>query len=85
MSGTMVLNDPSGVHPLAPNWGDFYTRMGIDPAKAPADPREITPDQLPALLPPSDPRHKGTIDAYFRGGLTDERLNDKAPSNLRSI
>ena len=38
MSGTMVLNDPNGVHELAGGWGDFYTRMGIDPAQAPQDP-----------------------------------------------
>ena len=42
MNGTMVLHDPNGVHPLANNWGDFYSRMGIDPATAPADPKTIT-------------------------------------------
>ena len=53
--GTMVLHDPNGVHPLANNWGDFYTRMGIDPSKAPADPRTITPGTLPPLLPRAKP------------------------------
>ena len=31
MNGTMVLHDPNGAHPLAHNWGNFYSRMGIDP------------------------------------------------------
>ena len=38
IAGTMALNDPRGKIPLLPNggnWGDFYTRMGIDPARAP--------------------------------------------------
>jgi hypothetical protein len=79
MSGTMVLHDPNGVHPLANNWGDFYTRMGIDPATAPADPRTIRADQLPPLLPPGDPRRRGTIAEYFEGGLTDERVHEAPP------
>jgi hypothetical protein len=80
MSGTMVLHDPNGAHPLAGNWGDFYTRMGIDPARAPADPTTIRADSLPPLLPAGDPRRRGTISEYFEDGLTDERVHEAPPS-----
>ena len=83
MSGTMVLNDPNGAHALTGNWGDFYTRMGIDPARAPADPRTITPDNLPPLLPPE--RRRGTIASYFEDNLdgttpTGERIHQAPPA-----
>lgn len=77
MSGTMVLHDPNGVHPLANNWGDFYTRMGIDPARAPADPRTITPGSLPPLLPAAQ-RH-GTISEYFNDNVDNERIHQAPP------
>ncbi len=80
MSGTMVLHDPNGAHPLANNWGDFYTRMGIDPARAPADPRTIRADSLPPLLPATDPRRRGTIAEYFESGLTDEKVHEAPPA-----
>ena len=84
MSGTMVLNDPNGVHQLAPNWGDFYTRMGIDPAQAPADPTTITPDNMPPLLNSNDPRNRGTINEYFEQGLTDQNIHN-APPNISRL
>lgn len=84
MNGTMVLHDPNGVHQLTPNWGDFYTRMGIDPATAPADPTTITPENLPALLPANDPRHAGTIDEYFSQGLNDQNIH-RAPPPIRRL
>ena len=80
MSGTMVLHDPNGAHPLANNWGDFYTRMGIDPATAPADPRTIRAGSLPPLLPATDPRRRGTIAEYFESGLTNEKVHEAPPA-----
>jgi hypothetical protein len=77
MSGTMVLHDPNGVHPLANNWGDFYTRMGIDPSKAPADPRTITPGSLPPLLPPA--QRQGTIASYFNDNVDNEKIHEAPP------
>jgi hypothetical protein len=76
MSGTMVLRDPNGVRALAPNWGDFYTRMGIDPSTAPADPNSITPSTLPPMRNSSDPRNAGTINEYFSQGLNNQRIHD---------
>ena len=76
MSGTMQLNDPNGAHPLANNWGDFYTRMGIDPATAPANPRDITPANLPPLLNPGDPRRRGTISEYFNDNTDGTRTDN---------
>src|SRR4051812_28192736 len=77
MNGTMVLHDPNGAHPLAHNWGNFYSRMGIDPARAPADPRTITPGSLPPLLPPAQ-RH-GTIASYFNDNVDDEKIHQAPP------
>lgn len=81
MSGTMTLTDPNGTHPLANNWGSFYTRMGIDPATAPADPRTITPDRLPPLVSPGDPRRRGTISEYFNDNVTDDNIHS-APRSI---
>ncbi len=78
MSGTMVLNDPNGAHPLANNWGDFYTRMGIDPSRAPADPRTITPGTLPPLLPAS--QRQGTISSYFNDNVDNEKVHEAPPA-----
>jgi hypothetical protein len=78
MSGTMVLHDPNGAHPLANNWGDFYTRMGIDKSRAPADPRTITPNSLPPLLPAAQ-RH-GTISAYFNDNVDNEKVHEAPPT-----
>jgi hypothetical protein len=80
MSGTMVLNDPNGVHELAGGWGDFYTRMGIDSTQAPQDPTAITPGNLPPLLDGSDPAYQGTIAEYFEDGLTDRNIHNALPS-----
>ncbi|HEU4726741.1 MAG TPA: DUF4157 domain-containing protein [Kofleriaceae bacterium] len=77
MSGTMVLHDPNGAHPLANNWGDFYTRMGIDPARAPADPRTITPGSLPPLLPAA--QRRGTISEYFNDNVDNEKVHEAPP------
>ena len=77
MSGTMVLHDPNGVHPLANNWGDFYTRMGIDPARAPADPRTITPGTLPPLLPAA--QRRGSISSYFNDNVDNEKIHEAPP------
>jgi|GEM_PF-3585239 len=77
MSGTMVLHDPNGAHPLANNWGDFYTRMGIDPARAPADPRTISPGALPPLLPAS--QRTGTISSYFNDNVDNEKIHEAPP------
>lgn len=78
MSGTMVLHDPNGAHPLANNWGDFYTRMGIDPSRAPADPRTITPGSLPPLLPAV--QRQGTISAYFNDNVDNEKIHEAPPT-----
>ena len=77
MSGTMVLHDPNGVHPLANNWGDFYSRMGIDPSRAPADPRTITPGSMPPLLPPA--QRQGTIASYFNDNVDNEKIHEAPP------
>lgn len=77
MNGTMVLHDPNGVHPLANNWGDFYTRMGIDPSRAPADPRTITPGSLPPLLPAA--QRQGTISSYFNDNVDNEKIHEAPP------
>ena len=79
MSGTMVLHDPNGAHPLANNWQDFYTRMGIDPRTAPKDPTTITPGNLPPLLPAA--QRQGTIASYFNDNLTDEKVHE-APRDI---
>jgi hypothetical protein len=78
MNGTMQLHDPNGAHPLANNWGEFYTRMGIDPARAPADPRHITPNSLPPLLPPS--QRQGTISSYFNDNVDNEKIHEAPPT-----
>jgi Domain of unknown function (DUF4157) len=78
MGGTMVLNDPNGAHPLANNWGDFYTRMGIDPTRAPRDPRTITPGSLPPLLPRS--QRQGTISTYFNDNVDNEKVHEAPPA-----
>jgi hypothetical protein len=77
MSGTMVLHDPNGAHPLANNWGDFYTRMGIDPAHAPPDPRTISPGTLPPLLPAA--QRQGTISSYFNDNVDNEKVHEAPP------
>ncbi len=82
ISGTMNLNDPAGKHPLLPNggtWGDFYSRLGIDPARAPRDPTTIRPNNLPPLWGPNDRRYQGTIGQYFQQGLNDPRLHAPPP------
>lgn len=78
MNGTMVLHDPNGAHPLANNWGTFYTRMGIDPSRAPADPRTITPGSLPPLLPPA--QRRGTISSYFNDNVDNEKIHEAPPA-----
>lgn len=78
MGGTMVLHDPNGVHPLANNWGDFYTRMGIDASRAPPDPRTITPGTMPPLLPAA--RRQGTISAYFNDNIDNEKIHEAPPT-----
>lgn len=80
MSGTMVLNDPNGAHRLTGNWGDFYTRMGIDPSRAPADPRTIRPNNLPALRD----QRRGTIAEYFEQGLNNDRIHN-APRGISHL
>lgn len=77
MNGTMVLHDPNGAHPLAHNWGNFYTRMGIDPSRAPADPRTITPGSLPPLLPPA--QRQGSIASYFNDNVDNEKVHQAPP------
>jgi hypothetical protein len=77
MNGTMVLHDPNGAHPLANNWGNFYTRMGIDPSRAPADPRTITPGSLPPLLPAA--QRQGTISSYFNDNVDNEKFQEAPP------
>ena len=84
MAGTMSLRDPNGVHPLIANWGDFYTRMGIDPATAPRDPRTITPAMLPPVLRPGQPNYAGTINQYFSDGLTNAPVHG-APRGITSM
>ena len=79
MSGTMVLHDPNGAHALIGNWGDFYTRMGIDPAQAPADPTTVRPGSLPPLRGRGDPRSRGTISEYFESGLDSRRIHNAPP------
>jgi hypothetical protein len=78
MNGTMVLHDPNGAHPLASNWGNFYTRMGIDPSRAPADPRTITPGSLPPLLPAA--QRQGTISSYFNDNVDNEKIHEAPPA-----
>ncbi len=85
MSGTMSLPDPTGRTRLLPNggnWADFYTRMGIDAARAPRDPRTIRPDNLPPMRDPQDPRFQGTIGQYFQQGRNEPRLH-QAPPRIR--
>ncbi|MEO1448349.1 MAG: hypothetical protein AAFV07_02415 [Bacteroidota bacterium] len=81
MSGSMVLRDPSGTHNLIGNWGDFYTRMGIDPATAPRDPRTIRPDNLPPMHGRGHRMRSGTINEYFEDNITN-RATHQAPPNL---
>jgi hypothetical protein len=78
MSGTMMLHDPNGAHPLANNWGDFYTRMGIDRTRAPADPRTITPNSLPPLMPAA--QRQGTISSYFNDNVDNEKIHEAPPA-----
>lgn len=78
MSGTMQLHDPNGAHPLANNWAGFYTRMGIDPTRAPQDPRTITPGTLPPLLPAA--QRQGTIGSYFGDNVDDEKVHEAPPT-----
>jgi uncharacterized protein DUF4157 len=78
MGGTMVLHDPNGAHPLANNWGDFYTRMGIDRTRAPADPRTIMPGSLPPLLPAA--QRQGTISSYFNDNVDNEKIHEAPPT-----
>jgi hypothetical protein len=78
MSGTMVLRDPNGSHPLTANWQDFCTRMGLDPARTPPL-DQINADNLGELASPENRR--GTISEYFEEGLTDRRIHNR-PSNI---
>jgi hypothetical protein len=78
MAGTMNLHDANGTHPLVGGWGDFYTRMGLDPATTPAL-EDIDADNLGELLPRSE--RDGTISAYFEDYVTDRRVHN-APSNI---
>ena len=60
------------VYRLARNWGDFYSRMGFDPAVAPPFPAlNVTPANFPPFLPPTDRRYAGTIVDYFTTWLHD--------------
>ncbi len=79
MSGTMVLHDPNGAHALIGNWGDFYTRMGIDASQAPDDPTTVRPGSLPPLRGRGDRRSRGTIAEYFEGGLDSRRIHNAPP------
>ncbi|MDX2282688.1 MAG: hypothetical protein NW241_00940 [Bacteroidia bacterium] len=83
MSGTMLLHDPNGAHPLIGNWGNFYTRMGIDASAAPADPRSIRPDTLPPMLRPGAPGYSGTIGEYFEQNLENARVHRAPPAISR--
>lgn len=77
LAGRMSLVDPTGVHELLPNggnWGNFYERLGYDPATAPADPHKIDPNHLPKQLPKTDPRFKGSIGDYFDENAQETRL-----------
>ena len=77
LAGEMVLVDPTGVHELLPNggnWGNFYERLGYDPATAPTDPHKIDPNHLPKQLPKTDPRYKGSIGDYFDQNAQETRL-----------
>lgn len=83
MSGTMILRDPSGTTSLIDNWGDFYTRMGIDPEQAPADPSDVTPDNLPGMHAAGDPMRSGTINEYFEDNLNNPRTHEAPPEVSR--
>jgi len=81
MSGTMVLRDPNGTHALTANWQDFYTRMGLDPARTPPL-SQINASNLGELLSNHDPRRHGTISEYFENGLHDGNIH-QAPGAIR--
>lgn len=51
--------------------------MGIDPTRAPADPRTITPGTLPPLLPPN--QRQGTISSYFSDNVDNEKIHEAPP------
>lgn len=80
MNGTMVINDPNGVHPLRDNWGDFYTRMGIAARTAPANASTISPDHLPPLHRAGAVGMRGTITEYFFNYLTNVRIHQAPPA-----
>lgn len=66
LGGQMTISNPAQNTKALANypdgdWGDVYTRMGIDRAKAPPNPYDVSPDTFPQLLPPSDPRFTGTL------------------------
>ena len=84
MSGTMVITDPNGVHPLIADWADFYTRMGIDPTGLPTDPNQIRPQDLPPTLRPGDPNYAGTIADYFETYVADGTIHDAPRANRRA-
>lgn len=80
MSGTMVLRDPNGTHALTANWQDFYTRMGLDPARTPPL-SQINASNLGELLSNHDPRRHGTISEYFETYLTDGNIHHAPTAN----
>lgn len=81
MDGTMVLRDPNGIHPLVPGWRHFYTRMGIDPARAPSDPSTIRPGGLPPLAG-RHPSGRDTIADYFTDNVENTNIHN-APRPIR--
>ena len=82
MNGTMVLRDPNGTHRLANDWGNFYKRMGINPARAPANPSTIRSNALPALHARGSAGAAGTISEYFERYLSDRKIH-QAPPTIR--
>lgn len=80
MNGTMVINDPNGVHPLRDNWGDFNTRMGISPRTAPQNSATINPDRLPPMHAAGSAGMRGTIAEYFFNFLTNARIHQAPPA-----
>jgi len=80
MAGTMNLHDPNGTHPLVGGWQDFYTRMGLDPAKTPPL-RDIRASNLGELAA-AEKRH-GTISEYFEQNVTNKKIHE-APPNIAS-
>lgn len=79
MNGTMVINDPNGVHPLRENWGDFHSRMGLVPSSGPTNLASINANNLPAVHAAGSEGTRGTIAEYFTKYLTDGRIHQAPP------